>query len=145
MILLVLVEVFMRYLLGRPLMIADEFSAYMLVAMSYLAAAYTYREGGHVRITALVSRLPARLSNWLRVGTLSLAFIFSIGLTKSSFDLILFSFKYGMASATWLNVPLQGPQLTLVVGFTILSLMLAMEIAKTIVKIKSGIRIEEKI
>lgn len=144
MILLVLVEVFMRYLLGRPPMIADEFSAYMLVAMSYLAAAYTFREGGHVRITALVSRLPARISNWLRVVTLSLAFTFSVGLTKSSYDLIAFSFKYRMASATWLNFPLQGPQITLIIGFSVLSLVLAVEIVKTIIDIKSGIRIEEK-
>ena len=141
---LIVVEVFMRYVVGRPPMVADEFSAYMLVAMSYLGAAYTFREGGHVRITAFVSRLPTRVSNWLRVVTLAAGLIFSIVLTKSSYDLMAVSFKFKMASATWLNFPQQGPQMTLAIGFTILSLLLAVELAKTIMDAKSGIRIEEK-
>ena len=39
MMMLVVVEVFMRYVLHQPLMVADEFSAYMLVALSYLGMA----------------------------------------------------------------------------------------------------------
>jgi len=35
MMILIVVEVFMRYVLHRPLMIADEFRADMLVALSY--------------------------------------------------------------------------------------------------------------
>ena len=60
MMLLVAVEVFMRYVLHDPAMVADEFSAYMLVALSYLGLSYTWRQGGHVRITLLVSRLPVQ-------------------------------------------------------------------------------------
>ena len=144
MVVLVLYEVFMRYILHQPPMVADEFSAYMLVAMSYLAAAYTFREKGHVRITALVSRLPTRLSNWLRVVTLAIGLGFSILLTKSSYDLMAFSFKLRMASSTWLNFPLQGPQMTLAIGFTILSLLLVVNIAKVIMNIRAGISIEEE-
>lgn len=144
MVVLVLYEVFMRYILHQPPMVADEFSAYMLVAMSYLAAAYTFREKGHVRITALVSRLPTRLSNWLRVVTLAIGLGFSILLTKSSYDWMAFSFKLRMASSTWLNFPLQGPQMTLAIGFTILSLLLIVNIAKVIMNIRAGISIEEE-
>lgn len=144
MIVLIIFEVFMRYILHQPPMVADEFSAYLLVAMSYLGAAFTFREGGHVRITALVSLLPTRVSNWLRVVTLVIAFIFSVVLTKSSYDLIVVSFKFNMASATWLNFPLKGPQMTLVIGFALLSLLLAVETAKTVMNAKSGAAIEEE-
>jgi len=144
MIVLIIFEVFMRYVLHQPPMVADEFSAYMLVAISYLGAAFTFRERGHVRITALVSRLPTRVSNWLRVVTLVIAFIFAVALTKSSYDLMVVSFKFKMASATWLNFPLQGPHMTLVIGFALLSLLLAVEVAKTIIDVKSGVAIEEK-
>ena len=85
MIVLIIIEVFMRYVLRQPPMVADEFSAYMLVAMSYLGAAYTFRERGHVRITALVNRLPIGVSSWLRVVTLAIAFIFSVALMKLIF------------------------------------------------------------
>jgi len=66
MMVLVAVEVFMRYVLHNPAMVADEFSAYMLVGLSYLGLAYTWRKGGHVRITLLVSRLPAKAASWMR-------------------------------------------------------------------------------
>jgi TRAP-type C4-dicarboxylate transport system permease small subunit len=144
MIGLIIFEVFMRYVLNRPPIIADEFSAYMLVAMSYLGAAYTFKERGHVRVTALVQWLPPAVSNWLRVVTLAVAFIFSIGLTKSSYDFVKFSFKLHMASATWLNFPLQGPQMTVAIGFTLLSLWLLAEVIKAILDAKSGINIEGK-
>ena len=83
MIVLVLYEVFMRYVVHQPPMVADEFSAYMLVAMLH------------------------------------------------------------MASSTWLNFPLQGPQMTLVIGFSILALLQVVEITKVITDIRAGIRIEE--
>jgi len=47
MMMLVVVDVFMRYVMRQPLMVSDEFSAYMLVALSYLGFAYTWREKGH--------------------------------------------------------------------------------------------------
>ncbi|MBA7565895.1 hypothetical protein ES708_07581 [subsurface metagenome] len=144
MVVLILYEVFMRYVVHQSPMLADEFSAYMLVSISYLGAAYTFREKGHVRITALVSRLPTRLSNWLRVTTLIIGLVFSIVLTKSSYDLMAFSFKLRMASSTWLTFPLQVPQMTLAIGFTILSLLLIVEIAKAITNIRAGISIEEE-
>ena len=76
MMLLVAVEVFMRYVLHNPAMVADEFSAYMLVALSYLGLAYTWKQGGHVRITLLVSRLPAKAASWIRLIVLIMIFIF---------------------------------------------------------------------
>jgi TRAP-type C4-dicarboxylate transport system permease small subunit len=50
MMMLVVVDVFMRYVMRKPLMVADEFSAYMLVALSFLGLAYTWREKGHVHV-----------------------------------------------------------------------------------------------
>ena len=46
MMMLVVVDVFMRYVMQRPLMVADELTAYMLVALSFLGFAYTWRQGG---------------------------------------------------------------------------------------------------
>ena len=67
MVVLVAFEVFMRYVLHNPPMVADEFSAYMLVALSYVGLSYTWRQGGHVRITLLVSRLPDKAATWIRL------------------------------------------------------------------------------
>jgi len=125
-------------------MVADEFSGYLLVALSFLGAAYTWKEKGHIRITALVSRLPQRVSSWIRLITLVLAFAFSIVLTQSSYNYMAFSFKINMLSPTVNRFPLQGPQMTIAIGYTVLCLLIAVEIAKAIVKMRSGRSVDEE-
>ena len=142
MMVLVLFEVFMRYVLNQPPMIADEFSAYMLVAISLLGLAYTWKERGHIRISILVKRLPPRVSSWLRLTGLVLAFVFTSELTRASYSFIALSFKLHIHSATWLHFPLQGPQMTIPIGFGLLSLMLLLAIVKAIKNIRAGVSIE---
>lgn len=144
MMVLVLVEVFFRYVVHRPLMVADEFGAYLLVAVSYLAAAYAWKEKGHVRITVLVSRLPLRIANRLRLITLLLALIVAIGLSQSAYSYLQTSFKLKMASGSWLHFPLQGPHMTLMIGFALLTLILAIEFIRAIMKLRRGERVEEE-
>ena len=127
----------------QPPIVADEFSAYMLVALVFLGAAYTFKEKGHVRITALVSRLPTKVASWLRLIALVIAFLFTLGLCQGSYSFILTSFERHMRSPSWLFTPLQGPHLTVAIGFVILLLLLAVEIGKAIVNIKAGKSAEE--
>jgi TRAP-type C4-dicarboxylate transport system permease small subunit len=143
MMLLVVFEAFMRYILNRPPLIADEFAGYMLVAVSYLGMAFTWKQKGHIRITFLVSKLPFSISSPLRLVTLVIAFIFSLVLTRSSYVFMVSSFKFHLSSSTWAHFPLQGPQMTLTIGFVFLSLLLALEITKAIINIRSGRRLEE--
>ena len=144
MMLLVLVEVFSRYVFNRPLMVANEFGSYLLVAVSYLAAAYAWKEKGHVRITVLVSRLPARVSSWLRLITLLLALVVAFGLSQSAYSYLQTSFRLGMASGSWLHFPLQGPHMTLMIGFVLLSLILMVEFTRAIKNFRRGQRLEEE-
>jgi len=143
MMILVAVEVFTRYVLHQPLMVADEFSAYMLVALSYLGMAYTWRQGGHVRISILVSRLPFRVSSWIRTGGLILILIFMIELDRVGYKMIVYALKINLKSSTWLTVPLFWPQLTVFIGFVLLTLLLVVEIARAITKIRTGENLEE--
>ena len=141
---LVLVEVFFRYVVNRPLMVADEFGGYLLVAIIFLGGAYTWRQKGHIRVTALVERLPLKASIWLRLVTLVIAFIASIMLSIASYNFVMFSFARGIKSSTWLQTPLQGPQLTLLIGFILLSLLLIVEIIKAVTNLRTGTGIDEE-
>jgi TRAP-type C4-dicarboxylate transport system permease small subunit len=142
MMMLVVVEVFMRYVLHQPLMVADEFSAYMLVALSYLGMAYTWRQGGHVRVTVLVSRLPYRASSWIRFFGLILVLIFMIELDRVGYKMIVYALHINLRSSTWLMVPLFWPQLTVFIGFVLLTLLLVVDIVRTFIKIRTGERVE---
>lgn len=145
MMILVAVEVFTRYFLHQPLMVADEFSAYMLVALSYLGMAYTWRQGGHVRISILISRLPARLSNWIRLISLSLIFIFMIEMVRVGYKMVAYARQIDLRSPTWLTIPLFWPQLTVFLGFVIFAVVLGVDLISAIGKMRAGKSLEEKI
>jgi len=144
MVVLVAVEVFMRYVLKNPPMVADEFSAYMLVALSYLGLAYTWKRGGHVRITLLVSRLPVKLAGWLRLVLLIIIMIFMIVLTYLSFGMVVYAHEINLRSDTWLTFPLIWPQLTVFIGFLMLTLILPADIVKVYRKIRAGEAVEDR-
>ena len=142
MMMLVVVEVFMRYVLRQPLMVADEFSAYMLVALAYLGMAYTWRQGGHVRVTVLISRLPYRVSSWIRFAGLILVFIFMVELDRVGYKMVVYALQINLRSSTWLMVPLFWPQLTVFVGFVLLTLLIAVDIVQMFIKIRAGEKVE---
>ncbi|MDP2932135.1 MAG: TRAP transporter small permease [Chloroflexota bacterium] len=143
MTVLVLFEVFMRYALGKPPILADEFSGYLLVFISFIGAAYTWREKGHVRVTALVERLPLRVANPLRLGTMILTFLAACGLAQASYGLLALSFKVHMVSDSIWRFPLWIPQISLIIGFILLALMLLADIIKAIRKMRAGENVEE--
>lgn len=132
MILLILFEVFMRYVLGRPPIFADEYAVYMLVALSFLGMAYTWQKGGHVRITALADALPKGPAHWLRLVTLIGGFIFTAALVLSSYTFLKDSFELHLKSDTFLRTPLQVPHMTLLIGFSLSLLVLLVEISKAV-------------
>jgi TRAP-type C4-dicarboxylate transport system permease small subunit len=142
MMMLVVVEVFMRYVLHQPLMLADEFSAYMLVAVSYLGTAYTWRQGGHVRVTVLVSRLSSRTAGWMRFIGLILVLIFMIELDRVSYKMITYALQINLRSSTWLMFPLFWPQLTVFIGFVLLTLLVVIDIVEALIKIRAGEKVE---
>lgn len=144
MMLLVLFEVFMRYVLNNPLAISDEIAPYMLVALAFGGAAYCFLIKGHVRVTAATEKLPPKVANWLRIATLGLVFIYSLVLTQGSIGYLARSFEIGMKSTSWIRVPLQIPQMALPFGFALLALLLLTTIIKSLWDIRAGKDLEEK-
>lgn len=129
---LVFYEAFMRYVFNRAPMLADEISAYMFVAVSFMGMAYTWKERAHVRITLLPTRLSAKEAYRLRSITLVIAFAYVVTLTKFSFDLIIRSRNVGMRSSSWLTIPMEWPLGFMFAGFLWLSLHLIAEFIKHI-------------
>jgi TRAP-type transport system small permease protein len=129
---LVLVDVATRYLLQNPLSIAEEYGAYMLVAITCLGLAYTWKEKTHVRIEVLVDRLPLRAKRVLRLITLLIAFLFTLFMIPASYQLLSFSFMFGTRSGGWLRTPIAWPQITILIGALLLFFQLIVEIIKAV-------------
>jgi TRAP-type C4-dicarboxylate transport system permease small subunit len=143
MMVLVALEVFTRYVLSRPLLLADEFSAYMLVALSFLGLAYTWRQRGHVRITILVSRLSKKRAGWIRLGALIAVFLFVLEMDRSAYKMVVYALQMNMKSSTFLMVPLFWPQMPIFIGFVLLTLLILADILRAARKIRANEDVED--
>lgn len=138
MTLVVLTEVLTRYVWRQPLMVADELSGYLLVAISFMGLAYTWKEKGHIRIRVLISRLPTRVARWLRLITLIAICVFVPVLTKALYDLVAYSWESGDRSFTTLRIPLLWPRMVMVIGAAMFFILILVELIKTIKAFRSG-------
>lgn len=129
---LVLVDVTTRYALQNPLSVAEEYGAYMLVAITCMGLAYTWKEKTHVRIEVLVDKLPLRARRVLRLVTLILAFLFTLFMIPAAYQLVSFSFMFGTRSGGWLRTPIAWPQITILIGALLLFFQLIVEIIKAV-------------
>ena len=132
MMLMMLIEVFARYVFDAPLLISTEFSGYMLVAITFIGLGYTWRKKTHVRIKFAVQLLPVKARNWLRVTTIIIAMVFTGFLIKASQGLLSYSLRYGKKSEEWLHTPLVWPQTVLLIGSVVLLLALICELVEAI-------------
>jgi len=135
---MLLAEVLTRYILLSPLSIADEMGGYLLVSITFMGLAYTWKEKGHVRVTLIFSRLPAKVARPIRFFTLVLATAFTLPLIKACYDLLADSLLFESRSGSWLRIPLVYPQSLLLVGAALLFLQLLAEIIKAIIALKKS-------
>jgi TRAP-type C4-dicarboxylate transport system permease small subunit len=133
---MVLLEVMTRYLFNAPLSIADELGGFMLVGITFVGLAYTWKERGHVSVEIVTNILPPRVKMWVRFFTLILATIFCWPLIASSYELLQDSLLFGSRSGSWMRTPLVYPQSVLLVGSVLLLLQLIAEIIKAVFALK---------
>jgi TRAP-type C4-dicarboxylate transport system permease small subunit len=143
MMVLVFVEVFMRYIFNKPPLIADEFAGYLLVAVSFLGIAYTHLVKGHVRITFLVNRVPPHVTLWLRLITLLISEAFIIVMCYASYEYLAFSVMINERSPSWLNFPLKYPQATVLIGFLVFAVVMLGQIIQTAITIANKVAEED--
>ena len=134
MMLLVGVEVFMRYIFNKPPLVADEFSAYLLVAISFFGISQAFLADSHVRITFVVDRISKTNARRVRLVTLILSEILIIVMCISSYHYLSFSFMINERSPSWVNFPLKYPQSTVLIGFSVFALVVLGQIAKALRK-----------
>jgi TRAP-type C4-dicarboxylate transport system permease small subunit len=119
-----IVEIASRNVLNYSLPFVWEYGAYMHAGAVFMAAAYTLRTGGHVRVAMLLNRAP----KVFEIVATSLALLISILLTYS---MIRFAIGFGVAgrtSSTINQVPLVWPTSFMALGATLLTLQLSLRL-----------------
>lgn len=101
---------------------ANEISGFFLATSTFLALAYSFREGSHIRVTLVVSHLPKHFHNASVVLVLAVATILSGYFTYYSYNLAAESWRYGDLSDGLIGVPLWIPQSSMAFGLAMMTI-----------------------
>lgn len=101
-----------------------DFTGFFLAAASFLALAHTLREGGHIRVTLLISNLPNKIATLFEYWCVGIAAAISCYFTWYTALLTWDSFTFHDLSPGMIAVPLWIPQLSMLCGLIILSIAL---------------------
>ncbi|WP_366923042.1 TRAP transporter small permease subunit [Metallumcola ferriviriculae] len=141
---LVLSEVVIRTFFDKTLYVTEEYTGYLMVAITFLGLAYTLKEKGHIRMVFLHKSLKGKAKILLEL------YAFIIGLTvfaiitytSGSFfwDSVVSGSRSMQISETYLAIP----QAVMPLGSFLVALQFIAEILRSIIKLKTGeIEVEE--
>ncbi len=113
----VLLQVFMRYIIGSPVTFTEELSRFLLIWLGLFSASYAYRQRMHLALDLLVLKLQGRRKVILNIIIHSLIGLFSIAvLVFGGIQLVYLTFildQYSPAlgismSVIYLVLPISG-------------------------------------
>jgi len=138
MVLLIVAEVVCRGLLGVSLMVVEELSGYLLVALVFMSMGIALRDGTLFRVTFLVDRLGARARRMLTCLFDGCCLAGMLMLTWQLGRLVWQSWSRDVQAATALATPLYIPQSIMVLGACTVVLVLLSQLVRTIARIRRG-------
>ncbi|MFC2046889.1 TRAP transporter small permease subunit [Chloroflexota bacterium] len=127
---LVLSEIIGRNMFGIGVPYAVEFSTYLVVVVGAGGAAYTLRQGRHVRADIVLRRLPNKLRQWLTLIGFILGLGFLIIVATEAFNMALLAIKTKAISMYPTETPVGYFQLILGIGLSLFALQLVIEIIR---------------
>ena len=101
-----------------------DFTGFFLAAASFLALAYTLRQGEHIRVTLVISRCGDKTRQILEIWCLLLTSGVTLYFSWYTLLLVRESYTYNDLSPGMIAVPIWIPQSAMFVGLVILSVAL---------------------
>ena len=109
-----------------------DFTGFFLASASFLALAHTFRQGGHIRVTLLISHLPKPLAKAAEFWCIGVAALISCYFTWYTSILVWQSYDFHDLSSGMIAIPLWIPQLGMLLGLAILSIALLDELVSLV-------------
>lgn len=130
MVVVVTLDVALRNLVGASLMITDELSGYLLVAVTFLGVGLSLRAEALFRVELVVGRLSGRVRAAVEIVFDALALAFTVILDIHLVQHVINSYERMMLSNSAWAVPLYIPQVLMPAGTTLLAVLLALGIGR---------------
>jgi len=127
---LIALDVFTRALLGRSTMISQEMSGYLLVAIAFLGLAHTLREGRHITVEILTSRLSPRRRRQFEIFVSLVCIVFMAWLTWTTWSPVADTYATGQRSVTPLRMPMWTVYFFVPFGSGMLTLAFVIELLR---------------
>lgn len=128
---LIIAEILMRSIFNKTLYITEEYTGYLMAALTFLSLSYTQRDKEHIRMTLLYAALKPKQKAFLDMACYAVGLIFALLLTGATFRLFLDSLAGGSMSMQVSKTPLAIPQAFLPLGGAILAVQFIAELLKT--------------
>jgi TRAP-type C4-dicarboxylate transport system permease small subunit len=107
---------------------ADDMVAWFCAASAFLALAYTFRHGEHVRVSLLLNGLRGHARRHAETFCLVAALVVSAYATWAICNFVFESWKFGELAQGLIQIPIWIPQLSLVLGALVFSISIADEL-----------------
>ncbi|MFZ5944183.1 MAG: TRAP transporter small permease subunit [Bacillota bacterium] len=135
---MVLVEIVLRTFFSKTLYITEEYTAYLMVGITFIGLAYTLKEKGHIRMSFLQTVLRDKARMYLEIYALIVGLIFFTLITYTTTNFFWDSVVSQSRSMSITSTYLAIPQFFMPLGSLIMTLQFIAEIMRTIVKLRSG-------
>jgi len=115
--------IFMRYVMNKPLLWADETTGWALVAIVMLGAAEAYRCGDHIAIDLLSARATGLRKRIIDFGADVAVLAFAVIVAISTWEAISFARMFGSYTSGHIVIETWILQTPILIGCVLLSLM----------------------
>ena len=119
---MVVADIFGRKVLNKPVPMAYEVGAFMLVFIVFLGLAYSQRQKAHIRVEILTLRMPPKIRAVMDLAAYTLGIVIYGLIFYETFKWSYHSFEIGEYVAGLVNIPKWPSQFAVVFGSLLLSL-----------------------
>jgi TRAP-type C4-dicarboxylate transport system permease small subunit len=130
--------VFLRYFLHQPTDWQDEVAVFLLVGTTFLCGAYVQDRRGHVGIEALAELLAPAVDRARRLLVDVVSCLFCAFFSWKSFTLFMEAYNEGQTTSSSWGPPLAIPYGLMLVGMTLLTVQLALQVLAALVPRRSA-------
>lgn len=115
MVTLILAQIAARFA-GLIIPSSEDFAGWLLSATIFFGLAYTFNEGGHIRVTILLNHFTGRKQKFFEYINMLIGLVISGYLAFYTVVTVYESYDYAEVTETYLAVPLWAIQMPMAIG-----------------------------
>jgi len=134
MVVVIFLQVFFRFVVKASLPWSEELARYIMAWAVFIGASIAAKEGAHIGIDSIVTRLPKKMERYIRTFAMVLSFLFSVILVYLAALIIQFLMKTGQKTPAMM-IPMWIAYFSVLFGSVLMSIRFCQA---TYLKFKDG-------